>query len=135
LTGKVAVVTGATYGVGRGIAAELAAQGACVFSTGRSIQSDAGSGGSGIRCDHCVDERVAAAFEQVLGQAGDVDILVNNVWGGYERMVEDGLFTWTKPFSGSSRSGVGTRCARQASAHTTMPASLPRDRRRHARVG
>ena len=31
-------------------------------------------------------------------ETGTVDVLVNNVWGGYERMVEDGTFTWAKPF-------------------------------------
>jgi NAD(P)-dependent dehydrogenase (short-subunit alcohol dehydrogenase family) len=34
----------------------------------------------------------------VLREGGTIDILVNNVWGGYERMVEDGVFTWAKPF-------------------------------------
>jgi NADP-dependent 3-hydroxy acid dehydrogenase YdfG len=32
------------------------------------------------------------------GTAGAIDILVNNVWGGYERMMEEGVFTWSKPF-------------------------------------
>ncbi len=38
------------------------------------------------------------AFARVAQDAGAVDILVNNVWGGYERMMEDGVFTWSKPF-------------------------------------
>jgi NAD(P)-dependent dehydrogenase (short-subunit alcohol dehydrogenase family) len=41
---------------------------------------------------------VSAAFDRILREAGAIDILVNNVWGGYERMIEDGAFTWTKPF-------------------------------------
>ncbi|MCU1262117.1 MAG: short chain dehydrogenase [Bryobacterales bacterium] len=41
---------------------------------------------------------MTAAFDRVAGEAGKIDILVNNVWGGYERMVEDGIFTWAKPF-------------------------------------
>ncbi len=41
---------------------------------------------------------MTAAFERVAREAGGIEILVNNVWGGYERMVEDGIFTWTKPF-------------------------------------
>jgi len=45
-----------------------------------------------------VDAEAIAAFERVAREAGKFDILVNNVWGGYERMVEDGTFTWTKPF-------------------------------------
>ena len=39
-----------------------------------------------------------AAFHSVIQQTGKIDILVNNVWGGYERMMEDGVFTWGKPF-------------------------------------
>ena len=100
LAGKIAVVTGGTAGVGRGIATELAHRGARVFVTGRSIQdgSQDGSRVTGICCDHREDEQVAAAFERVAQEAGAIDILVNNVWGGYEQMVEDGVFTWSKPF-------------------------------------
>ncbi len=94
LGGKVAVITGGTFGVGRGIAHELAACGAKVYVTGRSAQDGEGS----IRCDHRVDAEVTAAFERVLSETGKIDILVNNVWGGYEGMVEDGAFTWTRPF-------------------------------------
>ena len=52
----------------------------------------------GIRCDHRVDAEVDAAFERVARDAGGLDILVNNVWGGYERMIDNGQFTWMKPF-------------------------------------
>jgi NAD(P)-dependent dehydrogenase (short-subunit alcohol dehydrogenase family) len=34
----------------------------------------------------------------VLAEAGQLDVLVNSVWGGYERMIEGGAFTWSKPF-------------------------------------
>ena len=100
LKGKVAVVTGGTYGVGRGIASELAAHGALVFVTGRSIHEGIQDNSlvKGIRCDHRDDDQVATVFELVAREAGPIDILVNNVWGGYERMVEDGAFTWSKPF-------------------------------------
>src|SRR6476660_454340 len=99
LDGKVAVVTGGTFGVGRGIASVLAENGARVFVTGRSAD-DALAGGevTRFRCDHRVDDDVAAAFDRVAKETGTVDVLVNNVWGGYERMVEDGTFTWSKPF-------------------------------------
>lgn len=101
LEGRVAVVTGGTKGVGRGIARELAAHGARVFVTGRSA-SDAGQslehGIAAIRCDHREDAQVQAAFERVLREVNTIDVLVNNVWGGYEHMVEDGEFTWPKPF-------------------------------------
>jgi dehydrogenase/reductase SDR family member 1 len=74
LQGRVAVVTGASRGVGKGIARELARHGAKVFVTGRSLPD-----------------------LQQVGE-GTVDILVNNVWGGYERMIDNGVFTWTQPF-------------------------------------
>ena len=100
LEGRIAVVTGGTFGVGRGIASVLGQAGARVFVTGRSIREEVSEGSSitGIRCDHRVDEQVAAVFERVTQEAGRIDVLVNNVWGGYERMIEDGAFTWSKPF-------------------------------------
>jgi dehydrogenase/reductase SDR family member 1 len=100
LTGNVAVVTGGTFGVGRGIASALAHSGARVFVTGRSVQEDSSIGEqiTAIRCDHRLDDEVTAAFERVDRETRRIDILVNNVWGGYERMVEDGAFTWGKPF-------------------------------------
>jgi dehydrogenase/reductase SDR family protein 1 len=97
---RVAVVTGGTYGVGRGIARALAHEGAQVFATGRSAQDGApiDEHVTGIRCDHRLDAEVTAAFEHVALETNGIDILVNNVWGGYERMIEDGAFTWGKPF-------------------------------------
>jgi dehydrogenase/reductase SDR family protein 1 len=100
LDGKVALVTGGTSGVGRGVGRALAAHGARVFVTGRSSHDGVplDEHVTGIRCDHRLDAQVTAAFEHVAREARGIDILVNNVWGGYERMVEDGQFTWPKPF-------------------------------------
>ena len=100
LNDRVAVVTGATKGVGRGVAHELAQHGARVFVTGRSApdRQRIEERVTGIRCDHRDDEQVRAAFELILREASTIDILVNNVWGGYENMVENGDFTWPKPF-------------------------------------
>jgi NAD(P)-dependent dehydrogenase (short-subunit alcohol dehydrogenase family) len=97
--GLVAVVTGGSRGIGRGIASELARSGAKVFVTGRTESDLAtiGEGTIGIRCDHTVDSDVEAAFGR-MAQDGPIDVLVNNVWGGYERMVDNGEFTWVKPF-------------------------------------
>ena len=100
LDGKVAVVTGATKGVGRGIGRELAHHGARVFVTGRSARDRESleERTTAITCDHRDEAQVAAAFELILRESGAIDILVNNVWGGYERMVDGGEFTWLRPF-------------------------------------
>jgi len=100
LEGSVAVVTGGTFGVGRGIARELAHHGSRVFVTGRSVRDGSADDEriTRIRCDHRLDAEVAGAFEHIIRETRRIDILVNNVWGGYERMIENGIFTWTKPF-------------------------------------
>jgi NAD(P)-dependent dehydrogenase (short-subunit alcohol dehydrogenase family) len=100
LDGQAAVVTGATKGVGRGIARELAQQGARVFITGRSAPDRelVNCQITAIRCDHRVDAQVEEAFRSIARGASAISILVNSVWGGYEDMVEGGVFTWGKPF-------------------------------------
>jgi dehydrogenase/reductase SDR family protein 1 len=99
LEGQVAVVTGASYGIGRGVATALAERGASVFVTGRSVaDATITERISGLRCDHRDDRQVTAAFDRVIAHAGAIDVLVNNVWGGYEQMMENGEFTWMKPF-------------------------------------
>jgi NAD(P)-dependent dehydrogenase (short-subunit alcohol dehydrogenase family) len=100
LDGRIAIVTGATKGVGRGIGSELARNGARVFVTGRSVpdRERLDKQITHIRCDHELDIQVEAAFNLIVSEAKAIDILVNNVWGGYERMVEEGVFTWSKPF-------------------------------------
>jgi dehydrogenase/reductase SDR family member 1 len=123
LHGRVAVVTGATQGVGRGIAHELAEHRARVFVTGRSApdHQPLDEQTTGIRCDHRQDVQVEAAFSRIIRDAGTIDILVNNVWGGYERMIEDGNFTWPKPFweqplwRWDAMFGAGVRAHYQAS--------------------
>ncbi|MDM7914611.1 MAG: SDR family NAD(P)-dependent oxidoreductase [Candidatus Eisenbacteria bacterium] len=118
LKGKVAVVTGASRGAGRGIAIELGAAGATVYVTGRSVAgSPAGgyerflehahlqsmpgtidetaeqvtrNGGSGIpvRCDHTSPEGVAALFRRIDEESGRLDLLVNNAWGAHRNPIE-----------------------------------------------
>jgi len=48
-----------------------------------------------LTCDHLDDAQTAAAFAKVRPE---LDVLVNAAWGGYERMVENGAFTWSVPF-------------------------------------
>lgn len=135
LEGSVAIVTGGTKGIGRGVARELARQGARVFITGRSASDDEhlDSRITGIRCDHCVDTQVQAAFNSILREASAIDILVNNVWGGYESMAEDGNFTWPKPFwdqplwRWDAMFSAGVRAHYQAS-QLAAPAMIARQR-------
>jgi dehydrogenase/reductase SDR family protein 1 len=90
------MVTGASRGVGRGVAIALAESGFQVYATGRSIASaDLPSGVHKITCDHLDDAQTTAAFGRL---ANGLDILVNSAWGGYERMMEGGQFTWALPF-------------------------------------
>jgi NAD(P)-dependent dehydrogenase (short-subunit alcohol dehydrogenase family) len=103
LAGKVAVVTGASRGAGRAIAAVLGERGATVYVTGRSVRGGKtvddmpgtieetadevdrrGGRGIAVRCDHTVDAEVERLFAQVRREAGRLDLLVNNAWGGYE---------------------------------------------------
>jgi dehydrogenase/reductase SDR family protein 1 len=119
LTGKVAVVTGASRGLGKGIALGLGEAGATVYCTGRSAQGSKASlpgttdetaaevtrlGGEGIavRCDHRVDSEVDALFDLVQRERGRLDLLVNNafaspkqgvLWSG-ERFWEIPLTLW-----------------------------------------
>jgi dehydrogenase/reductase SDR family protein 1 len=93
------MVTGASRGVGRGVAISLAAAGFDVFATGRTIHAaDLPPAVHRIGCDHLNDAETSAAFDEVRAKAGALDILVNSAWGGYERMLEDGQFTWPLPF-------------------------------------
>lgn len=96
---RFALVTGASRGVGRGVAAELAAQGFTVFATGRSIDSaDLPPSIERIKCDQSRDSDIERVFQRIEDSGAVIDLLVNSAWGGYERMVEDGQFTWGLPF-------------------------------------
>lgn len=100
LTRRVAVVSGASRGVGKGIALGLLEAGATVYITGRTTEDMKYIDGKGtaLQCDHRNDEQVEAVFRRITDEQGRLDILVNNVWGGYESMMEGGEFTWPRPF-------------------------------------
>jgi NAD(P)-dependent dehydrogenase (short-subunit alcohol dehydrogenase family) len=99
----IAVVTGATRGAGRGIASALGEAGATVYVTGRSSRAGgsthgwpgtieaaaeavtaAGGRGIPVRVDHDVESEVAALFQRVQAEHGQLDLLVNNAWGGHD---------------------------------------------------
>jgi dehydrogenase/reductase SDR family member 1 len=119
-----ALVTGASRGVGRGVAIGLAEAGFSVYATGRAIHAaDLPGSVTRIPCDHLRDAETAAAFARIASEADGLDVLVNAAWGGYERMVEDGRFTWQLPFweqpahRWTSMLDAGVRAAFVASAH------------------
>jgi NAD(P)-dependent dehydrogenase (short-subunit alcohol dehydrogenase family) len=125
----VACVTGASYGVGRGIAEVLGTCGATVYVTGRSTRrwtveetaelvSRRGGTGVPMRVDHTDDGQVAAVFARIGQEHGGLDLLVNNVWqwgpaDGYESPTSDQpLERWDAMFGVGVRSHfVATRLA------------------------
>ncbi|MHA6792972.1 SDR family oxidoreductase [Pseudonocardia bannensis] len=115
LTGRVALVAGATRGAGRGIAVQLGAAGATVYATGRTTRAHrpgrdqggydrpetieetaelvtaAGGTGIAVQVDHLVPEQVAALVGRIDAEQGRLDVLVNDIWGG------EFLAEWDKP--------------------------------------
>jgi dehydrogenase/reductase SDR family protein 1 len=123
LLGKVALVTGASRGVGKGIALGLGEAGATVYITGRTVEEGKAAvalpgtihqtaaevdrlGGTCIplACDHRDDWQVESVFQRIRTEQNRLDILVNNVWGGYEHFNDGTPFWneagfWTVPLS------------------------------------
>ena len=133
---KVAVVTGASRGAGKGIALGLAAQGLTVYVTGRSksnasatlrgellqgtldatVSAINAAGGEGVAvvCDHSEDAQTKQLFEQVADEQGHLDILVNNAALVHENLIDPGGF-WEKPLELGNILDVGLRSAYVAS--------------------
>ena len=137
LAGKVALVTGASRGIGKGIALVLAEQGATVYVTGRTVSEGdyylpgtvggtaaecdargAASGGRGIAvaCDHGDDLAVAALFERIAAEAGQLDIHVNNAFSLSDDLLEPKGF-WEKPLANLEMWDVGVRSNYVAAWH------------------
>jgi NAD(P)-dependent dehydrogenase (short-subunit alcohol dehydrogenase family) len=136
LDGAVAVVTGASRGAGRAIAAVLGEAGARVYVTGRSVRgagtteglpgtidetadevSRRGGTGIAVRCDHTVDSDVERLVARVRETDGRLDVLVNNAWGGYEA---HDLATFTVPFWEQPRSRWDAMFTAGVRAHLVM---------------
>jgi len=146
LHGKIAVVTGASRGAGRGIALELGAAGATVYVTGRSTRAGAATlgrpetieevaeavtalGGVGIpaQVDHADDGQVERFFQRVRAEQGRLDLLVNNVWGGNEEEIRARPF-WEEEMSNWERMFVAGMRAHVAASRCAVPLMLPQQR-------
>ena len=137
LAGKVAVITGASRGIGKGIALTLAEQGATVYVTARTVEAGSGplpgtvgetvaecnargaaSGGRGIGVglDLKDDAAIAALFAQVKAEQGRLDILVNNAMAIPPEMTQRIGF-WEKPLSNWEIFDTGVRAGFVAAWH------------------
>jgi NAD(P)-dependent dehydrogenase (short-subunit alcohol dehydrogenase family) len=130
---RIAVVTGASRGAGRGIALALGEAGATVVVTGRSVTSGdhelggtivetaaqvtrRGGRGIPIACDHADEHQVAALFEEVRDSLGGIDILVSNAFAVPDHLTSPEPF-WEKPLSLLSMIDVGLRSTYVAAWH------------------
>ena len=133
LTGRVVVVTGASRGIGKGMALALGAEGAFVYVTGRTTTPGShplpgtvgetaaeitrrGGTGVAVAVDHANDAQVAVLFDQVRQEQGRLDILVNNAFSIPEDLTEPRPF-WEKPLSNWEMVDVGVRSNFTAAWH------------------
>lgn len=122
LSGKVALVAGATRGAGRAIAVELARAGAYVYATGRSsratgpsdigrpetieetgeLMQDTGGEGTALRVDHLEPDQVAGLVDRIEQEQGRLDVLVNDIFGG-DRYAQWDKKLWEHDLDGGFR--------------------------------
>ena len=126
---RIVLVTGATRGLGRGIARSFAASDTTVYVTGRNtddlatlVEEIAERGGNcvALACDHRDDDQVAAAFARISHEAGRLDTLVNNAAAVYpDALMAPGGF-WEKPLSLADMIDVGLRSNYVAAWHAAQ---------------
>ena len=129
MSARVALVTGGSRGVGRGVATALADAGWDVFVTGRAaerLQStvDAADGAPGriraLECDHSRDEEILAVVARIADETGRLDLLVNNAWTNPEGFVGFNGRFWERPTTDwDALMGVGLRAHYVASCEAT----------------
>ena len=129
MSARVALVTGGSRGVGRGVATALADAGWDVYVTGRSaerLQStvDAADGAPGriraLECDHSRDEEILAVVTRIADETGRLDLLVNNAWTNPEGFVGFNGRFWERPTTDwDALMGVGLRAHYVASCEAT----------------
>ncbi len=153
LTGRVALVAGATRGAGRAIAVELARAGAHVYATGRSSRTsgrsemdrpetieetgdtiaDVDGTGSALVVDHEDPDAVAVLVERIDREQGRLDVLVNDIFGG-DRYKQWDKPLWEHDLAGGLRMlrlGVDTHLI---TSHHALPLIL-RTAREHGTTG
>jgi NAD(P)-dependent dehydrogenase (short-subunit alcohol dehydrogenase family) len=146
LSGKVALVAGATRGAGRAIAIELARAGAYVYATGRSsrqtgpseierpetidetgeMMAAAGGAGVALRVDHLESDQVADLVARIEAEQGKLDILVNDIFGG-DRYGEFDRKLWEHDLAGGLRMlrmGIDTHLITASKAIPLMLAGI-----------
>ncbi len=138
----IALVTGASRGIGRGVAHELGLAGATVYVSARSrpgapdpeglpgtvddaaaMVTEAGGRGLAIACDHTDETAVSGLAARILEEHGRLDLLVNAVWGGYEHYDPEDFARapWEQPVARWDKMlGTGVRAA-----YLTVRACLP----------
>jgi NAD(P)-dependent dehydrogenase (short-subunit alcohol dehydrogenase family) len=88
LAGKIALVTGGSRGIGRGISQALVATGAVVVTCGRS-EAESLTGTTHVRCDVRDPDAVHAMIEEIVRDHGRLDVLVNNAGGAPSALAAD----------------------------------------------